>query len=373
MLVACVLMCVAGCGGGSSKPAATSSGLTVSCTPSILVPYTTAQCKATAQSGAAANVNWSANGGSINATGVFTAPASTGTVTVSATNAQNSSENGSVSLTIQLKTPASKHVVVVMEENQDYTTVVGNTVGWPNLNALMAKGAYATNYYADVHPSIGNYFMLTTGQIVTTDDSSVTVFDVDNIARRMLAAGISFKVYAEDITQGYLGGNVAGYVIRHNPFAMLSDVAGSSTVANQVICPFSQFAVDLASGTLPEFSFIVPNIYDDAHSASQQQADSWLQTNVVGPLAGKPAFQAGGDGVLTVVFDEGLDTDTANGGGHVAPVFWGPLAAAGYVQKSPTLYQHENMLRTWMDLLSLPNPPGKAANATPMAEFFVQQ
>src|SRR5579862_9081029 len=57
--------------------------------------------------------------------------------------------------------PASKHVLLVMEENQAYATVAGNPAAWPHLNAMISKGALATNYYADVHPSIGNYFMLT--------------------------------------------------------------------------------------------------------------------------------------------------------------------------------------------------------------------
>ena len=41
----------------------------------------------------------------------------------------------------------------------------------------------------------------------------------------MLSANVSFKVYAEGIKQGYIGGNTGLYVIRHNPFALLSDVA----------------------------------------------------------------------------------------------------------------------------------------------------
>src|SRR5579864_6105463 len=178
----------------------------------------------------------------------------------------------------------SKHVVLVMEENQGYSTVAGNTSAWPHLNALFAKGALATNYYADVHPSIGNYFVLTTGQFVNTNDSSTTVENVDNIARRMLASNVPFKVYAEGITQGYLGGNTGLYVIRHNPFALLSDVAGSKQVAGQVLWPFTQFGADVSKNALPEFSFIVPDVNDDAHTGTVQQADSWLQANVVGPL-----------------------------------------------------------------------------------------
>jgi acid phosphatase len=274
---------------------------------------------------------------------------------------------------VQLATPPSKHIVMVMEENQSYSTVAGNTAVWPNLNNLIDTGALPTNYYADSHPSIGNYFMLSTGQLLTTDDNSTTVWNVDNIARRMLAAGIPFKVYAEGVTQGYVGGNTGLYLIRHNPFAMLSDVASNPQVADEVICPFTQFAADVANGTLPEYSFIVPDVNDDAHNGTPLQADTWLQANVVNPLSGYPAFQPGGDGVLIVDFDEAEDSDTTHGGGHVALVLWGPLVKAGYVQTSATVYQHESMLRTVMEALQLPNPPGNAATAPSMAEFFVQK
>ena len=351
----------------------TSNGVTVSCTPAIMAPGTTSQCSAKSTAGTATTFNWSSSAGTITSGGLFTAPSSTGSVTVTAANSMNSAQSGSEAITVQLKTPQSQHVVMVMEENQAFSIVYGNTVGWRNLNKLIQQGALATNYYADVHPSIGNYFMLTTGQLVTTDDDSTTVWNVDSIARRMLANNVAFKVYAEGIRQGYLGGNVGNYVIRHNPFALLSDVAGNAQVANEVIVPFSQFDADVANNALPEFSFIVPAIDDDAHSGTQGQADIWLQANVVAPLSGLSAFQSGGDGVLIVDFDEGDGNDKAHGGGHVAPVFWGPLAASGYQQKSSNLYQHESMLRTVMEVLNLANPPGNAANAPDMAEFFVQK
>jgi acid phosphatase len=259
-----------------------------------------------------------------------------------------------------------------MEENQSYSTVVGSSA-WPNLNHLLATGALATNYYADTHPSIGNYFMLTTGQILTNDDSSTTVYSADNIARRMLSSSVSFRIYAEGITRGYLGGNTGLYLIRHNPFAMLSDIADSPTVANTVLWPFSQLAVDLNAHALPAFTFIVPDVNDDAHNGSPQQADSWLQTNVIIPLSADPAFQAGGDGVLIIDFDEAATSDTAHGGGHVSPVLWGPGVKVAYRQASSTVYQHESMLATIMELLNLPSPPGNAAKAPLMNEFFVQQ
>lgn len=257
-----------------------------------------------------------------------------------------------------------------MEENQSYSSVAGNMTAWPHLNALARSGAQANNYYADLHPSIPNYFMLTTGQILTVDDSSIKVWDVDNIARRMLSAKMSFKVYAEGITAGYLGGNTGLYVIRHNPFAMLSDVAGNAQVAKQVIQPFSQFTNDAANKTLPAFSFVVPDLNDDAHNGTPQAADNWLQSNVIGPLAANPAFQTGGDGLLIVLFDESVNLDIANGGGHVACVFSGPIVKSGYTQTSKNIYQHQNMLRTMMEVLSLSNPPGASSSASDMSEFF---
>ena len=348
------------------------TSVSVSCTPTTVAPSASSQCSATVQGTGSysTGVTWTASSGSISSAGLWTAPTTTGSVTITAKSTQDTTKSGTATVTVQ--TPTSQHIVLVMEENQSYSSVVGNTSSWPNLNNLIAYGALATNYYADTHPSIGNYFMLTTGQVLTNNDSSTQVWNVDNIARRMLASSVSFRVYAEGITQGYLGGNTGLYVIRHNPFAMLSDVAGNTTVANQVIQPFTQFSADVAASNLPAYSFVVPNIDDDAHNGTPQQADSWLQTNVVDVLVNDPAFQSGGDGVLIVDFDESVSTDLTHGGGHVAAVLWGPGVKPGFRQTSTTVYQHQSLLATMIELLSLRNPMGAAANAPLMNEFFVK-
>lgn len=356
-------------------PPTTITSVAVSCDPSSLATGTTSQCDAAVQGTGSYSpaVTWSASAGTIDSSGLFTAPASAGTVSVTATSTQDTTKSGTAMVAVQLQAPRSRHVVLVMEENQSYSTVVGQTGVWPNLNNLISTGALPTNYYADSHPSIGNYFMLTTGQLLTTDDKSTAVWDADNLARRMLASGVSFRIYAEGIPRGYIGGNTGLYLIRHNPFAMLSDIANDPQVANQTIWPFTQFALDLANGALPEFSFIVPDVDDDAHDGTPQQADTWLQSNVIAPLTSYPSFEPGGDGLLIVDFDEAANSDMAYGGGHVAPVFWGPEVKAGYMQTSTTLYQHQSMLRMIMESLQLPNPPAAAATAPSMEEFFVQQ
>ncbi|HEY3707087.1 MAG TPA: alkaline phosphatase family protein [Terracidiphilus sp.] len=285
----------------------------------------------------------------------------------------SSTSGGSPTPTGGSSVPSSHHVVMVMEENQAYASVVGATAVWPNLNKLMTQGAAPANYYADAHPSIGNYFMLTTGQTLTGNDSSKTVWNVDNLARQMISAGVSFRVYAEGITQGYVGGDTGQYLIRHNPFAMLSDVAATPQTASKYIWPFSQFASDAANNALTQFSFIVPNIMHDAHTGTPLAADAWLQAQVAGPVSATTAFKSGGDGILIVDFDESVNSDTTNGGGHVAVVFWGPMVKAGYKQTSTTVYQHQSMLATVAAALNLSGRPGAASSAPLMSEFFIQK
>ncbi len=86
------------------------------------------------------------------------------------------------------KVPQFGHVVLVVEENSSYSEVIGNS-DMPYLNNLARQYGLATQYFANTHPSIGNYFMLTTGQIITNDDSFTGTVDVDNIVRKLLASG----------------------------------------------------------------------------------------------------------------------------------------------------------------------------------------
>jgi phosphatidylinositol-3-phosphatase len=259
--------------------------------------------------------------------------------------------------------PPSNPVVVVVLENHSYASVIGNPT-MPYLNSLANKYGLATQYYGNTHPSIGNYFMLTTGQIITNNDSFTATITNDNIVRRFLAKGVTWKSYAEGLpAAGYTGGNTGTYVKRHNPFAYFSDVANSSQKFN--IVPFSQFAGDLANHRLPEYSFIVPNICDDAHDCPLVNADTWLK-NHIAPLIASPEFQR--SGLLVITFDESFTTDTTHGGGHVATLIVSPKAKRGF--KSANLYQHQNALRLTMRALGLTSYPGAASTAWDMGTFF---
>ena len=134
---------------------------------------------------------------------------------------------------------------MVVEENHSYSEVVGNSA-MPYLNSLASQYGLATQYFANTHPSIGNYFMLTTGQLVTNDDGFTGTVGVDNIVRDLIAAGKTWKSYAESIpSTGYTGGDSYPYAKRHNPFSYFTDVVNSSAQVNNLVS-LSQFGSDLA-------------------------------------------------------------------------------------------------------------------------------
>jgi phosphatidylinositol-3-phosphatase len=256
------------------------------------------------------------------------------------------------------------HVVLVVEENHSFSEVIGNS-SMPYLNSLASSNGLATQYFANTHPSIGNYFALTTGQVITNNEVNPPIVTADNIVRELVAAGKTWKSYAEGLPSvGYTGGDVGLYAQHHNPFALLSDVVNSPTQAANMV-PFTQFATDLANKQLPQFSYIVPNQVDNAHDAPLQAADAWLQANI-DPLVKSSLFQT--DGLLIITFDESDFGDLAHGGGHVATVVVGPSAKKGF--QSQTFYQHESTLRLILKSLGVTVFPGNAANAPDMTEFF---
>ena len=304
---------------------------------------------------------WQKNGTAISGatSPSYTTPATTSSDNGAQFNAVVSNVAGSVTstaatltVTANSATPQFGHLAIVVEENTNYASVVGST-SMPYLNGLINQYGLATQYYADTHPSIGNYFMLTTGQILTNDDTQTpSSFPVsaDNIAHELELAGKTWKDYRE------LTGT---YYVRHDPLAYMTNINSSNLV------DLTQFATDLANGTLPNFSWIAPNGCDDAHDCPLSTADSWLQTNI-DPLIKNPTFQK--DGLLIVVFDESAN-DNTSGGGRVAAVLISPaFSKVGY--QSTTFYQHESILRLMLEGLGVHTLPGAAATAPAMWEFF---
>ena len=269
--------------------------------------------------------------------------------------------------------PHFDHVALVIFENQETEKILDNP-SMPWLNNLAQQNAYAGNYYADTHPSLPNYFMLSTGQTIATNNDYGQVVTADNIVRELVAAGKSWKAYEDSLPRpGYVGDMAQPYEKTHDPAAYFIDVRMVPAQAANLV-PLTQLQTDMAAGTLPSFMFIEPNQYNAMHDCPPDNpgcdnndkltvGDNWAQ-QTLGPLMNSPAFQ---NGLLIVTWDESWDNDNRHGGGHVPVILVGSGIKSQFV--SSTAYQHESTLRLICNAVQIPCM-GNSLSAAPMTEFF---
>jgi acid phosphatase len=197
-------------------------------------------------------------------------------------------------------------------------------------------------------------------------DSVHQIYDVDNIVRQMVKDGRSWTVYAAALPSiGYLGYDAGLYMRHHNPLAYFTDVQGA---LRDNLVPFNpHFAQDVSGGTLPEYSYVIPDIDRDAHSGTLAQADAWMSGNLP-PLLQSSQFQQ--DGILFIIWDEGdiNPLDMRGGGGRLANIVIGPRVKSGY--KSWVPHNHLDFLATVCAAMQLSACPAGGATAIPMGEFF---
>jgi hypothetical protein len=136
--------------------------------------------------------------------------------------------------------------------------------------------------------------------------------------------------------------------------------------------PYTQLATDLATGSLPAFSFITPNITDDMHDGSVQQGDTWLNQNL--PTIFNSAEYQAGQVAVFVTWDEGeggssndCATNTSDVGCSVATIVASPSTPVG--AQSGVLFNHYSLLLTTEEILGLP-ALGQAGGANSMLSAF---
>lgn len=269
--------------------------------------------------------------------------------------------------------PLSGPVVVVALENHSYSEVVGSSA-MPYFNSLISEGALTTNFFANTHPSISNYFMLTTGELVTLESGFNARVSIDNLVRRAKAAGKIWRSYAQSLPYAGFLGDQYPYVKRHNPFAYFTDVIDSSEQKARIV-PFTQFTTDVNAGALPDLSFVIPDQYHNGHdcpgggscaNADKLAAADRFLADTLPQLLNSADFQA--NGLLVVWWDEGSLSDFTNGGGRIAVVLVGPRVKRGY--RAGTFYRQEHLARTLFEVLGLSTALGSIRYVSPLAEVF---
>jgi acid phosphatase len=240
----------------------------------------------------------------------------------------------------QVPTPA--HVVVVIEENHGYSQIIGSPEA-PYINTLATQGALFTKSHALTHPSQPNYLGLFSGSTQgITDDSCPHTFSAQSLESELIAAGKTLVSYSEGLPA--VGSTVCTsglYVRKHAPW---TDFSKDHSSDHQ---PFTSFPTNFAK--LPTVAWVIPNLDDDMHDGTIQQADSWLQTN----LMAYATWAKHNNSLLIVQWDEDQGTST----NHIATIFVGPMVKPG---KYSETINHYNILRTIEDMYGLAHLGGSA-------------
>jgi IPT/TIG domain/Phosphoesterase family len=277
---------------------------------------------------------------------------------------------GTAPVRVHAITAQSGKVVVIVEENEPYGSIVGNSQA-PYLNQLIANWELFTNYTAVASGSTPDYLAMTSGLTSSLSPPSPNIFQaIDGTG-----GALTWKEFMESMpgncAQGTYanipGTNVPLYTASHDPDYEYRATSTCST--NDVPMTTSSFN----AASLPALSYVVPNQCDDMHTlpGSGQacpayfgsnsgtsvigMGDSWL-ASVVPSLLAQPGV------TVVITWDEGsLNTTPWE---HVVALMAGAGVTAG--STDDTAYTHYGLEAGLYNYFGLGTAPNNGATATPL-------
>lgn len=287
--------------------------------------------------------------------------------------------------------PPIRHVFLIVLENKNYTETFGPHSAAPYLaRTLKSKGALLTQYYGTGHNSLDNYISMMGGQASspqTSDDCNtyedfhqtgtapdgqivghgcVYPASVETLANQLMAAGLTWKGYMEDmgnnparesavcghpplnerdLTQEAEAPSAAVpqgdmYATRHDPFMYFHSIIDTAACKKGVV-NLRELKPDLRSvATTPNFSFITPNLCNDGHDSpcANGQPGGLKSINIflrkwIPMIMNSQAYKK--DGLIIITFDEGGDGKVEHSGDHTFITVYG--ASCCNEQEGPNL------------------------------------
>jgi hypothetical protein len=230
--------------------------------------------------------------------------------------------------------PTYNHIFLIVLENEGFNGVIGNSYA-PIMNALASDYGLATNYHGVADPSEPNYVAMLGGSYFGINNDNPYWFpgntvNAANLMSQLEAAGKTWRGYFQNMPYpGYRGycypdkcngipDSDTQYVSKHNGIVNFANLQTPAEMGKMF--PLSQLTTDLASGTVPNFSYIIPDECDDMHGAPPYCVDSnnpntlqqnWLIANgdkfvgaVVNNITSSSVWKSGNDAIV-VTYDEG--------------------------------------------------------------------
>ena len=287
--------------------------------------------------------------------------------------------------------PRYDHTFLIVMENEGYSDVIGNRHA-PILNALAKHYGIASNYTGVADPSEPNYVAMLGGDFfgISSDDPywfpGHTV-SADNLMSQLEEVGKTWRGYFQSMPYpGYRGycypdkclgipDSDTQYVSKHNGIVNFANLQKSTELAKMF--PITQLSADLASGTVPNFSYIVPNECNDMHGAPPWCVDSdntgtpqqrWLIAQgdkylgeLVSEITASSIWPTGNNAII-IVFDEGNLASSP-----VAMIVIANHGPRGVIDK--TSYNHYSLLASLQQAFGL-GCLLNSCTATPMMKLF---
>ena len=245
-------------------------------------------------------------------------------------------------------------VMIVVFENTSYASALA----LPFFGTLAKQGVLLSDFHGVSHPSQPNYVAMIAGDTLGVTSDTQVDLDGKSIADLLESKGKSWKVYADDYPgKCFLDPVKRPYVRKHLPFLSFTNIQKDPKRCEHVVNSGS-LKTDLAAGSLPDYSFYVPNLNNDGHDTGPLVADKWAGETFA-PLLKDRRFM---NGMLVVfTFDEDDGVTLAN---HIYSVLVGDSVKAGSV--SADRYDHYSVLRTIEDVWELGTLDKNDLKATPI-------
>ena len=191
------------------------------------------------------------------------------------------------------------HILVIVGENKGYDLIIGPHTAAPNINRLAQQYGLAAQFFAETHPSEGNYVAMLGGDTFGIHDDDAFyckpgmhdrwcqkaaepdyvnhTLSAPSLMDQLQARGLTWKAYLESLpAPGSLAvrwptadAPVAGlpkelYAAKHNGFINFLHVQQDPARAARIV-DFNILDRDIESGQLPNYAQIVPNQCNDMH------------------------------------------------------------------------------------------------------------
>ncbi|KAH6676103.1 phosphoesterase [Plectosphaerella plurivora] len=238
---------------------------------------------------------------------------------------------------------------------QNYADVVND----PTIIELKKQGVLLTNYYAHSHPSQPNYFAAIAGDYFGLDHNGhVRVpIQISTVIDLLDWRGLTWKAYLEDLPgPGYLamgsdgstGNGAWDYVRQHNPFASFDSInLNGSRLLNMV--SFNEWNQDVATGNVPQYVFLAPNMMNNGRNTSLAHATEWAREFIEPMMNGSIRNR----NLVVLTYDEAGDEEGPN---KVMTLLLGTSFGPNTKgTEDSTFYTHYSMLSTLEFNWQMPN------------------